>query len=156
MNGGIMLNEPFKSFSAVFPIIKKKKKTGIQILLHRRQNTGYQDGKWDIAGSGHVNKNETAQAALIRECKEEIGIDVKLEDIDFVHLSHRLSKDRIYYDIYFVIKFYLGTPTIMEADKCSEMEWFFINNLPIDIIDCRKQDILNYLGKIYYSEKIES
>jgi len=150
-----MLNEPFKSFSAVFPIILKDEKTDVHILLHRRQNTGYQDGKWDIAGSGHVDKNETAQAALIRECKEEIGIEVRPEDIAFVHLSHRISKDRVYYDIYFVIKSYLGTPTIMEADKCSEMKWFLLNNLPDDIIDCRKQDIQNYLRKIYYSEKIE-
>ena len=79
-----------KSFSAVFPIIIKDNGTDTQILLHRRQNTGYQDGKWDMAGSGHVDKDETAQAALIRECKEEIGIDVKLEDVTFVHLSHRL------------------------------------------------------------------
>jgi len=150
------LGEPFKSYSAVFPLILKNENTGVQILLHRRENTGYQDGKWDIAGSGHVDKNETAKAAVIRECKEEIGIDVKLEDINFVHLSHRLSKDRIYYDIYFTIKSYTGTPIIMEPDKCSQMEWFLIDNLPDDIIDCRKQDIQNYTAGKYYSEKTET
>ncbi|MCL2274540.1 MAG: NUDIX domain-containing protein [Defluviitaleaceae bacterium] len=134
----------------------RNEKASTEILLHRRQNTGFQDGKWDIAGSGHVDKNETAQAALIRECKEEIDIDVKPGDIDFVHLSHRLSKDRVYYDIYFIVKSYLGTPKIMETDKCSEMKWFLINDLPDDIINCRKQDIQNYLRKTYYSEKIES
>jgi len=149
------LGEPFKSFSAVFPFVIKDSGAGIQILLHRRYNTGYQDGKWDIAGSGHVDKNETAQAALIRECKEEIGIDVKLYDINFVHLSHRLSKGRTYYDIYFLVKAYNGTPRIMEPNKCSELKWFSINGLPDDIIECRKQDIQNYLNGIQYSEKIE-
>lgn len=47
------------------------------ILLHRRKNTGYEDGKWDIAGSGHVDEDETAQTAVIRECQEELGIEVQ-------------------------------------------------------------------------------
>jgi len=148
--------KPFKSFSAVFPLILSPSESGIQILLHRRQNTGYQDGKWDIAGSGHVDENETAQMALVRECKEEIGIDVKSESISFVHLSHRLSKDRVYYDIYFTVGEYSGTPSIMEPDKCSDLTWFLIDNLPDDMIECRKQDVWNYLKNIYYSEKLES
>ena len=44
----------------------------------------------------------------------------------------------------------------MEPDKCSELKWFTIENLPADIIECRKQDIQNYLDKIPYSEKVES
>ena len=88
------LSEHCKSFSAIFPLITKDEEACTQILLHRRQNTGYQDGKWDVAGSGHVEQGETAQSAVIRECREEVGIVVKIEDLTFVHLSHRLSKDR--------------------------------------------------------------
>ena len=150
------MGEHFRSLSAVFPLIIKNDKNGIQILLHRRQNTSYQDGKWDIAGSGHVDEGETAQAAVIRECSEEIGLTVKMKDLAFAHLSHRLSKDRTYYDIYFVVNAFVGTPSIMEPEKCSELKWFAIQNLPADIIECRKQDIQNYLDKIPYSEKIES
>ena len=147
--------EPFKSFSAIFPLILKVEGTCTQILLHRRQNTGYQDGKWDIAGSGHVDRNETALAAVIRECKEELGINIKIDDLTFVHLSHRLSKDRTYYDLYFKVSAYDAIPKIMELYKCSELEWFPIENLPKEIIECRKQDIQNYLKNIQYSEKIE-
>ena len=88
----------------------KNEETCTKILLHRRQNTGYQDGKWDIAGSGHVDQYETAQSAVVRECKEEIDINVKIEDLAFVHLSHRLSKDRTYYDIYFIVNIFSGIP----------------------------------------------
>ena len=152
---GIKMDELFKSFSAIFPLIMKDNDGCVQILLHRRQNTGYQDGKWDIAGSGHVDKNETAQAAVIRECKEELGIDVQMENLSFVHLSHRLATDRTYYDIYFLVKAYKGAPCIMEPDKCSELKWFPINNLPKELIEHRRQDIQNYLNKNLYSEKIE-
>ena len=150
-----------KTRSAIFPFILKIDKSKTMILLSRRQNTGYQDGKWDIAGSGHVDENETAKAAAIRECKEELGINVKAENLSFVHLSHRLSnvgchRGRIYYDIYFAVNDYDGEPCIMESDKCAELAWFPIDNLPTEIIPCRKQDIQNYIDNVPYSEKIEN
>ena len=147
--------QPFKSFSAVFPIITKTESNTTKILLHRRQNTGFQDGKLDIAASGHVDNNETATAAAIRECKEELGISVAVSDINFVHLQHRLSPDRIYYDIYFTISQYEGTPTITEPEKCYELVWCDINNLPDDVIECRRMVIREYTQGNFYSERVE-
>jgi ADP-ribose pyrophosphatase len=148
--------EHFKAFSAVFPIILRNNGCNTQILLHRRKNTGYEDGKWDISGSGHVDGGETARMAVIRECEEELGIKVKIDDIEFVHLSHRVGSNdgRTYYDIYFIVKKYDGTPTIMETDKCSELQWFDLDDLPSEIIEVRKIDISNYRKNIAYSEKM--
>ena len=103
--------EHYKTLSAVFPIIINKQN---QILLARRANTGYMDGKWDFAGSGHVDENETATQAVIREAKEEMGILVSVNDVKFAHLSHRIGKNgnRTYYDIYFFIKAFTGIPFI--------------------------------------------
>jgi 8-oxo-dGTP pyrophosphatase MutT (NUDIX family) len=153
---GINMSEHFKALSAIFPLIIRDNGSSKEILLHRRQNTGYQDGKWDIAGSGHVDKDETARAAVVRECWEELGITVEPEDLVFAHLSHRISKDRTYYDIYFFVTAYSGSPSIMEPEKCSELKWFGIQDLPEDIIECRKQDINNSCEKSPYSEKTES
>ncbi|MDR7857868.1 NUDIX domain-containing protein [Tissierella sp.] len=153
------MGEHFKSLSAIFPIILQKEDGdgNIQVLLHRRISTGYQDGKWDIAASGHVDESETAKMAAVRECAEELGIDVSITDLDFVHLSHRVSNSggRTYYDIYFVVNKYTGTPKIMEPDKCSELRWFKINDLPNEMIDIRKVVLDNYRDKIQYSEVIE-
>ena len=144
----------FKSLSAIFPIILKQEDTTTKILLHRRQNTGFQDGKLDIAGSGHVDENETAMAAVVRECKEELGITVEAKDLKFVHLQHRIS-DRTYYDIYFVVTKFEGTPTIMEPEKCSQLVWCDITNLPEDMIECRKMVVHEYLKNNHYSERVE-
>ena len=144
-----------KTYSAIFPLILKTESENIKILLSRRKNTGYQDGKLDIAGGGHVDEGETAQSAVIRECKEELGIEVKIEDLTFVHLSHRFS-NRTYYDIYFVVNKYNGVPKIMEPEKCSELNWYDMDNLPSDIIECRKIVIEHYKNKNYYSERSES
>jgi len=152
------MNEYLTAFSAVFPFIIKQTNGITKILLHRRQNTGYNDGKWDLAGGGRVDKNETPQNALVRECKEEIGIDVRIEDLSFIHASHRLilSLDKIYFDFYFAVNKYDGVPKIMEPDKCSELDWFDIDNLPNDIIELRKAAIEAYKSKKYYSEVIDN
>lgn len=146
----------YKSLSAIFPIIIKHENGREQILLHRRQNTGYEDGMWDMAGSGHVDEGETAKEATIRECKEEIGISIEIENLSFAHLSHRILYDRSYYDIYFIVNSYSGNPTIMEPEKSSELEWFPMDKLPTDIIEYRRQDIAHYLSNVHYSEKTEN
>ena len=46
-----MAKEYFRTLSAVFPIILRREGGRTQILLHLRQNTGYMDGFWDVAGS---------------------------------------------------------------------------------------------------------
>lgn len=151
------MGKHFKSFSAIFPIILQEKDDTIQILLHRRKNTGYQDGKWDIAASGHVDEGEMAKMTVVRECAEELEIDVKIKDLSFVHLSHRVSNTggRTYYDIYFVVNKYHGIPKVIEPDKCSELRWFKIDDLPNEIIDIRKIALDNYRNEIQYSEVIE-
>lgn len=148
------MSEHYRTLSAVFPIIIKKVGEKRQVLLHKRANTRYMDGMWDFAGSGHVDEGETAKQAIVRECKEELGITVTMGDIVFAHLSHRLGKDgaRTYYDIYFVINHFDGIPFIAEPHKCGGLEWFDVSSLPADIIDIRKMALENYLSSVSYSE----
>lgn len=145
----------YRTLSAIFPIIVRAVNDRQQVLLLRRANTGFMDGMWDFAGSGHVDENETARQAVVRECKEEIGITVRTEDLSFAHLSHRFGPDRayVYYDIYFTINKYEGTPYIAEPDKCSGLAWFDSNCLPGDMIEIRKDALESYYRSEYYSER---
>jgi 8-oxo-dGTP diphosphatase len=155
VNGrGFLVLEHYKAFSAVFPVIMRAAAGCMEVLLHRRENTGFMDGMWDFAGSGHVDENETARQAVVRECGEEIGIAVKVEDVSFAHVSHRLGRDgaRAYYDIYFLVRRYEGEPRIVEPHKCSEMRWFKVDGLPEDMIGIRREALEMYLEGVYYSE----
>jgi ADP-ribose pyrophosphatase YjhB (NUDIX family) len=109
------------------------------------------DGKWDIAASGHVDGGEHPKSAAVRECREEIGVGVREDDLTFFHLSHRLSK-KDYYDIYFLVKDYSGEPSVMEPEKASELKWFALDALPFDMIGCRRQALAAYGEGQIYSE----
>ena len=148
------MSQHFPCYSAVFPLLLRERNGKREVLLHRRHNTGYMDGKWDIAGSGHVDEDETARQALARECAEELGICVRPEDAVFAHVCHRLGKegDRTYYDLYFFVRAYEGTPAIMEPDKCDGLDWFALDALPEDMIDFRHLHLRQALNGEMYDE----
>lgn len=134
------------SFSAVFPIILSENQE--EILLHLRQNTGYNDGLWETVASGHVDECESAKQAAVRECLEEIGIVVDVEALDFIHLTHNGN----YYHIYFLVKHYKGVPTIMEPEKNAALKWFPLNDLPSDMVPIRKMALDAWRNGISYTE----
>ncbi len=148
------MSQHFPCYSAVFPLLLRERNGQREVLLHRRHNTGYMDGKWDIAGSGHVDEGETARQALARECGEELGIRVRPEDAEFAHVCHRLGKegDRTYYDLYFFVHAYQGTPAIMESHKCDGLAWFSLDALPEDMIDFRRLHLHQALNGELYDE----
>ena len=103
------------------------------MLLHLRQNTGYMDGCWDFAGSGHVDENETARQAVARECLEELGITVDPADAEFVHLCHRVAggDGRTYYDhVLRDPEISAVEPAVMEPEKNAGLRWFPTEALP--------------------------
>jgi 8-oxo-dGTP diphosphatase len=59
--------------TTVAAIITRKSKDGLQVLLTRRGYPPYKD-QWCLPG-GHIDEYETAQHAIIREVKEEVGLD---------------------------------------------------------------------------------
>ena len=69
-------------------------------------------------------------------------------------MCHRLGKegDRTYYDLYFFVHTYTGTPTIMEPEKCDALAWFSLDALPEDMIGFRRLHLHQALSGEYYDE----
>lgn len=66
-----MNNERFTLRCATYLLLIKSGK----ILLQRRFNTGWKDGKYTLI-SGHLDGQETIAQAMVREAEEEAGIPI--------------------------------------------------------------------------------
>jgi mutator protein MutT len=110
-----------------------------EILLQLRQNTGYMDNMYDFACSGHVEKNESFAQALVREAKEEIGINIKEEDLVLLAVNHHYQADHV--QLFFATKSYEGTPTVCEPDECGGLIWANVEALPDNTIEYVKNVI---------------
>jgi ADP-ribose pyrophosphatase YjhB (NUDIX family) len=141
-----MLKNRFKIIPGVYVILKK----GDEVLLLRRFNTGFADGMYTLPG-GHLDKGESYLQAAIRETREETAVMLKPEDVHFVHVLHRKEDgDRI--DLIFTVEKWIGEPRIAESNKCDDVRWFLVDNLPDNIIPYIRQIIKKTNKKISYSD----
>lgn len=118
--------------SSVYLIIKNDKE---EILLQRRQGTKLWPGFLALP-AGHIDEKENAYEAVIREAKEELGIEISINNIVDTFVVNRRNKSLMpYYDVYFEIDNYNGEIKICEPERCSELVWCNINKVPEDMID---------------------
>ena len=121
-----------------------------KILLLRRFNTGYEDGNYSVI-AGHIDGGEDAYTAMIREAKEEAGINILLENLEAVHVMHRKKADEERIDCFFKCSKWSGNIAIMEPDKCDELIWAAFDKLPENTIDYIRAAIDNYSQNIHFS-----
>lgn len=142
------MEERYKSKIVVDLLLKRKNKNNKdEILLLLRQNTGYLDGFYDLPG-GHVDANEDIFDAMIREAKEEIGIDILRENMKIIHIYHHYKKNMLKF--VFGVNKYLENLVNNEPEKCKELKWFEIDDLPENIIPKIGDEILSMKNGVYY------
>lgn len=124
-----------------------------KVLLLQRANTGYHDGDYSII-AGHVEKDETFTDAVIREAREEAGIELDRNNIKVAHIQHRKSdKDgmgRVH--TYFVATDWEDTIQNMEPQKCGDLSRFDLDHLPEHMVECVRFSLENIRNWIFYSE----
>lgn len=122
-----------------------------QILLARRFQTGYEDGNYSVP-AGHVEKAESATAAMIRESREEIGVSIRLADLRPIHVMHRSKDGEERVDFFFECKKWTGDVLNQEPEKCDDLRWFPMNELPENIVPYISSAVEYYERSISYSE----
>ena len=106
-------------------IINSKK----QVLLQRRSpNKKMWPNMWDITAGGHVLAGEFGFQAIIREAKEELGLDLNKNDITFIgsSISTNIKGDIInnhFNEYYIAQKDIDETELKLQEEEVSEVKW---------------------------------
>ena len=113
-----------------------------QVLLLRRFNTGYADGQYSVP-AGHLDGGETVVEAARRESQEETGLRIEASQIAFSSVIHRNEGDeRI--DFFVHIHEWQGDPVNAEPEKCDELRWVHLDELPDNVIPYVRKAIQNH------------
>ena len=133
-----MKKERFKLISAVHLFLMHEG----QVLLSRRFQTGYEDGKYSVV-AGHLDGGEEIKAAMKREAREEVGIELADEDVRVVGVMHRQAEDERV-DFFLVAERWAGEPRNCEPEKCDELSWFELDRLPENMVPYVRRALENY------------
>ncbi len=96
-----------------------------RVLLAQRPEGKELAGMWEFPG-GKIDSGETPETALIRELKEELGIDTRescLAPLTFA--SHRYETFHLFMPVY-VCRVWKGTPAAHEGQQ---LAWVFPGDL---------------------------
>ena len=121
-----------------------------QILLIRRFQTGYMDGHYSVP-AGHLDGNEPVRLAAVREALEEVGVRIDPAAMAFAGVMHRLEGDERV-DFFIRVKEWSGEPVNMESQKCDEIRWTDINDLPDNTIPYIRRAIKNFQSGVMFEE----
>ena len=140
----------FKLTPAVYLLLRR----GNEVLLLRRANTGYQDGKYSII-AGHLDGDELATAGIVREAKEEASVAVNPQDVRLVHTCHRLTRNQVgqeRLDLFFETDKWQGEVANTEPEKCDDLSWFPVDKLPDNMLPLVRNVINDVMRSVSYSE----
>jgi mutator protein MutT len=107
-----MTTQPFKEIGVALISDPQRR-----ILIDRRLPTGVMANLWEFPG-GKKEANETVEACIFREIKEELGVEVKVGD-HLITINHNYQIFRVTLIVHHcqIIK---GEPQPLE---CAEVRW---------------------------------
>lgn len=117
-----------------------------RILLARRPSGKSMAGLWEFPG-GKVHEGEVPEAALVRELREELGIEVAVGDLEaFAFASHSYDDFHLLMPLY-LCRAWQGEPKALEGQ---ELAWVARGRLPdypmppadVGLVDRLERDVL--------------
>lgn len=103
------------------------------VAFVKRKNTNYMDGHYGLP-AGKVEWGERYTHGAVREAHEEVGVTIDPKDVRFAHVCHRHDDNSDWIDILFEVSQWQGEVVNAEPEKCEEIAWLDMNNLPDNMV----------------------
>jgi 8-oxo-dGTP pyrophosphatase MutT (NUDIX family) len=87
--------------------------------------------------------------AMIREAREEVGIELAEETLEVVQVMHRLT-DHERIDFFLQATHWRGEVQNLEPHKCDDLAWYPLDRLPLNTIPYIRRAISNYQQKRWF------
>lgn len=106
--------------------------------------------KWDVTSAGHIQAGQTSKEAAIREVSEEVGLEIKEEDLKYLLTYNDMEKlenflDSQFYDCYLVKLKNIDIDKIkMQEEEVSQVKICNVNEVK-EMINNNKVVIRNEL-----------
>ncbi len=134
INKGNLLRETnsISHFCAMFVVYDPKEKK-VFAVNHRKA------GMWLFPG-GHLETNELPEDNVVREIKEELGLDIALSDVQgpfgmqIIDIENPRTACKVHFDLFYALK-KPQQEMVVDMRECSEYGWFTPDELLEKMID---------------------
>jgi 8-oxo-dGTP diphosphatase len=96
-----------------------------EILVQRRPDGRAHAGLWEFPG-GKVDQGESLTTALVRELREELGMEVAQSELSPLSFSSQIDRDRELILLLFACRNWKGDQSALHAD---EIKWVSVDAL---------------------------
>ncbi len=143
-----------RCFSGCAIMLYRFKDGEVEYLFQRRSANIWNGLKWDVSTGGHINYGEKAIEAAIREAHEEIGVNLKPEDLEFYA---RFMRDDSMINLYFCDYTGRGDTFDFNKEEVDSVKW--VKNRDVEAFwpnfkELLQSDMIFKLSLQEYNEKI--
>jgi len=100
-----------------------------EILLLRRARTGYLDGWYALPG-GHLERGEGVVDAVVRECREETGLELDPRNVKALAVLPYLTDGQQGVNLLFTCRTFAGEARLAEPERFDDLRWCRSDGLP--------------------------
>lgn len=131
---------------------------GEVLVTKRNQNKKQYPGKWEMAVAGHVDDGETIVDTCLREIKEELGINVLKDEIQYL-TEWIIDEEWELAQIYLVKKDVDLKDITLEEDELDDVKWLNYNDF-LDLLysdkfcEYKNKEYKKYIARVLKGEKL--
>ena len=85
------------------------------------------DGKYASTG-GHVKTGETSIQGIISEITEELGLNVKENELELIY-SDQEDKEQVFFDVYYLKKDFKIEDLVLQAEEVESVQWASLSKI---------------------------